>query len=48
VARRELAVVQQFSLDLQYRAIDVVLNLVDPFALPLNVRDVNVGTRPSE
>jgi hypothetical protein len=48
MVRRELAVLQQLSLDLQDRAVDVVLDLVDPFALPLNVRDVNVGTRPSE
>jgi hypothetical protein len=41
-------VLQQLSLDLQDRTINVVLDLVDPFALPLNVCDVNVGTRPSE
>jgi hypothetical protein len=45
---RDLAVLQQLSLDLQNRAINVVLDLVDLPTLPLNVRHVNIGTRPSE
>jgi hypothetical protein len=45
---RELAVLQQLPLDLQDRTVNVVLDLVDLLALPLNVRNVDVGTRPGK